>query len=197
MTGKRIGYVRVSTPEQNPDRQLEGISIDKKFIDYASARSTDRPQLQAMLDFVREDDVVIVHSMDRLARNLRDLKNLVDLLVSKKIEVHFIKENLQFFGQDSVEGHNSATSNLLLHLMGAFAEFEYAFIRERQREGIAIAKKKGKFKGKQKKLTQEQVAWLAEQTAQPHKTKSQLARDLNMGHSTLYRYLKEIKEKKL
>lgn len=84
MTGKRIGYIRVSTVEQNPDRQLEKVQLDKKFIDYASAKSQDRPQLQAMLEFAREDDVIIVHSMDRLARNLRDLKELVDELVSRK-----------------------------------------------------------------------------------------------------------------
>ena len=125
MSGKRIGYIRVSTTDQNPDRQLENIPLDKKFIDYASAKSTNRPQLKSMLEFVREDDIIIVHSMDRLARNLKDLKDLVDGLVTRKIQVHFLKENLQFSGE------NSATSNLVLHLMGAFAEFEYAFIREK------------------------------------------------------------------
>ncbi len=187
MSGKRIGYIRVSTVDQNPDRQLESITVDKKFIDYASAKSTNRPQLKCMLEFVREDDIIIVHSMDRLARNLKDLKELVDSLVSKKIQVHFLKENLQFSGE------NSATSNLVLHLMGAFAEFEYAFIRERQREGIEIAKKKGKFKGTAKKLDAEKVEILKRDLL-TRKTKTQIALDLGVSRFTLYRYMDKIKE---
>lgn len=188
MTGKRIGYIRVSTVEQNPDRQLESITVDKKFIDYASAKSTNRPQLRSMLEFVREDDVIFVHSMDRLARNLKDLKDLVDELISKKIQVHFLKENLQFSGE------NSATSNLVLHLMGAFAEFEYAFIRERQREGIEIAKKKGKFKGTTKKLDAAKIE-IMKKDLLTRKTKTQIAIDLGISRFTLYRYMDEIKER--
>lgn len=187
MTGKRIGYIRVSTTDQNPDRQLENIQLDKKFIDYASAKSTNRPQLKAMLDFVREDDIIIVHSMDRLARNLKDLKELVDSLVSKKVQVHFLKENLQFTGE------NSATSNLVLHLMGAFAEFEYAFIRERQREGIEIAKKKGKFRGTTKKLNAEKIEIL-KNDLKTRKSKTQIASDLGISRFTLYRYIQKIEE---
>ena len=115
MTGKRIGYIRVSTLEQNPERQLENIPLDKKFIEYATARSTDRPQLKAMLDFIREDDIVMVHSMDRLARNLIDLRSLVDKMVSNKIQVCFIKENLTFGEKEN------PISMLLLSIMGAFA----------------------------------------------------------------------------
>jgi DNA invertase Pin-like site-specific DNA recombinase len=183
MTGKRIGYIRVSTTDQNPDRQLENVSLDKKFIDYASARSTDRPQLKIMLDFVREDDIVIVHSMDRFARNLKDLKQLVDSLVLRNIQVHFIKENLQFSGE------NSAVSNLVLHLMGAFAEFEYAFIRERQREGVEIAKRLGRFKGGVKKMTREKIEMLKE-LIQTRKSKTLIAKELGVSRFTLYRYLK-------
>lgn len=182
MTGKRIGYIRVSTIEQNPDRQLKGISVDKKFIDYASAKSTDRPQLKCMLDFVREDDVIVVHSMDRLARNLRDLKQLVDDLVSRKIQVHFLKENLQFSGE------TSATSTLILHLMGAFAEFEYAFIRERQKEGIEIARKKGKFKGMKKKLDDDKIE-IMKAELKTNKSKKNIAEDLGISRFTLYRYI--------
>ncbi len=187
MTGKRIGYIRVSTTEQNPDRQLENVQVDKKFIDYASARSTNRPQLMAMLEFAREDDIIIVHSMDRLARNLRDLKELVDLFVKKKIEVHFIKENLQFSGQ------NSATSTLILHLMGAFAEFEYAFIKERQREGIEIAKRKGRFRGATKKLDAEKIEILKKELL-TRKTKSKIAEELGVSRFTIYRYIDKINE---
>ena len=187
MTGKRIGYIRVSTTDQNPDRQLESVQVDKKFIDYASAKSTNRPQLKAMLEFVREDDIIIVHSMDRLARNLKDLKTLVDDLLEKKIQVHFLKENLQFAGE------NSPMANLMLHMMGAFAEFEYAFIRERQREGIEVAKKKGKFKGTTKKLNAEKIEIL-KSDLQTRKSKSQIAQDLGISRFTLYRYIDKLKE---
>lgn len=185
MTGKRIGYIRVSTSDQNPDRQLEGISIDKKFIDFASAKSTERPQLKVMLDFVREDDIVIVHSMDRLARNLKDLRDLVDNLVSKNVQVHFIKENLVFNGADS------PMSILLLSLMGAFAEFEYSFIRERQREGIAIAKKQGRTMGNKRKLNTEQIENLKAQIL-TCKSKTKIAEELGISRFTLYKYLSEI-----
>jgi DNA invertase Pin-like site-specific DNA recombinase len=187
MTGKRIGYIRVSTVDQNPDRQLEGVDLDKKFIDYASAKSTDRPQLKAMLDFVREDDIVIVHSMDRLARNLFDLRKLVDNLVSQKIQVHFIKENLKFDGKDS------PMSTLLLSLMGAFAEFEYAFIHERQLEGIAIAKKQGKFKGGPKKLNAEKIEQMKKEL-KTRKSKSRIAEELGISRQTFYKYLEELKK---
>ena len=184
MTGKRIGYIRVSTSDQNPERQLENIPLDKKFIEYASAKCTNRPQLQLMIDFVREDDIIIVHSMDRLARNLRDLKDLVDKMVSRKIEVHFIKENLQFSAE------NSATSNLILNIMGAFAEFEYAFIKERQKEGIEIAKRAGKFKGAKKKLDEEKIEEL-KKYLQTRRPKTKIAKDLGISRFTLYRYMKE------
>lgn len=187
MTGKRIGYIRVSTVDQNPDRQLENIPLDKKFIDYASAKSTNRPQLAAMLDFVREDDVIVVHSMDRLARNLKDLKELVDNFIAKRIQVHFLKENIQFSGE------NSALANLMLHMMGAFAEFEYAFIKERQREGIEVAKKKGKFRGTTKKLNAEKIEILKQELL-TRKSKSQIAVDLGISRFTLYRYIDKLKE---
>lgn len=185
MSGKRIGYIRVSTFDQNPGRQLEGIQLDKKFIDHASAKSMDRPQLKQMLEFVREDDIVIVHSMDRLARNLHDLRKLVNLLVNQKIQVHFIKENLQFNGTES------PMSNLLLSLIGAFAEFEYAFIRERQREGIAVAKKNGKFKGTQLKLNPEKIE-LLKKRMETRDSKTKIAEEFGISRFTLYRYLERI-----
>lgn len=188
MTGKRIGYIRVSTVDQNPDRQLEGISLDKKFIDYASAKSTDRPQLKAMLEFLREDDIVIVHSMDRLARRVKDLKFLVDYLVEKKIQVQFIKENLIFNSEKSI------TATLVLHVMGAFAEFEYEASRERQREGIEEAKKKGKFKGRKKKLSLEKIEQIKEEM-QTRRTKVSIAQRLGISRACLYRYLEEIEKK--
>ncbi len=188
MTGKRIGYKRVSAADQNPDRQLDGIPLDKVFIDYASAASLDRVKLQIMIEYAREDDIIIVHSMDRLARTVSDLKKLVDDFVSRKINVQFIKENLIF------NGENSSLSNLILHIMGAFAEFEHAFIRERQAEGIEVAKKKGKFLGRKRKITDEQLE-IIKQQLQTKKKRIDIARDFSISAFTLYNYINKMEEK--
>ena len=134
MRGQRIGYVRVSSFDQNPERQLDQVQVDKLFTDKASGKDTQRPQLDALLSFAREGDTVVVHSMDRLARNLDDLRRLVHTLTKRGIRIEFVKECLSFTGEDS------PMANLLLSVMGAFAEFERALIGERQREGIALAK---------------------------------------------------------
>lgn len=185
MPGKRIGYIRVSSIDQNPERQLQGLDLDKKFIEHASAATTKRPQLQAMLEYCREDDVIYVHSMDRLARNLYDLRKLVNDLVSRKIKVVFMKENLTF------DGSENAMSVLLLSMMGAFAEFELAFIRERQAEGIAIAKKQGKFIGRKPKFTPE-IAEKLKEGINSRMTRSELARQCGIGRTSLYTYAKRI-----
>ncbi|WP_223275744.1 recombinase family protein [Paenibacillus elgii] len=129
-----VGYVRVSSFEQNPERQLEQVQIDRLFTDKASGKDTHRPQLEALLAFVREGDVVVVHSMDRLASNLDDLRKIVQDLTKRSVRIEFVKENLSFTGEDS------PMANLMLSVMAAFAEFERALIRERQREEIAPAK---------------------------------------------------------
>src|SRR5476651_1602618 len=126
MTGQRIGYVRVSSLGQNTDRQLEGLQLDRVFTDNVSGKDTERPSLNEMLEFVREGDTVIVHSMDRLARNLDDLRHTVQLLNSRGVAVEFEHEHLTFTGEDT------PMANLLLSVMGAFAEFERSLIRERQ-----------------------------------------------------------------
>ena len=118
MTGKILGYIRVSSELQNTDRQLEGIKTDKTFTDKLSGKNTDRPALNQMLEYARDGDTVIVHSMDRLARNLDNLRKIVKQLNAKQVKVKFTKEALEFTGDDS------AMSNLLLSVMGAFAEFE-------------------------------------------------------------------------
>ena len=134
MKGQRIGYIRVSSIDQNPDRQLEGVEIDRVFIDKVSAKDVSRPELQNLLSFAREGDTIVVHSMDRLARNLDDLRSIVKSQTEKGIQIEFIKEGLTFSGEDS------PMATLLLSVMGAFAEFERALIKERQREGIELAK---------------------------------------------------------
>ena len=187
MTGKTIGYVRVSSPDQNPERQLAGITLDRVFMDMASAKSTlQRPQLQEMLRFVREDDVVIVHSMDRLARNVHDLKKLVKDLNERNVTIKFLKEGLEF------KKDESPLAMLTLHLLGAFAEFEYAFIRERQLEGVAMAKKKGTYKGAVKKLNAEKIEILKTLLNTTRKSKTVIAAELGVSRYTLYRYLVDL-----
>ena len=187
MIGKRIGYIRVSTVDQNPERQLQGVKIDKRFIDYASGSSTDRPQLSALLDYVREDDIILVHSMDRLARSAKDLLVLVESLNRRGIEVHFMKENLAF------KGASDPISKLLLTIMGAVAEFERAIMLERQREGIAIAKKNGRFLGKPSGYTKDVVIGIKEALT-TRKSMSQIAKDLQIGRTSLYKYMRKMKE---
>jgi DNA invertase Pin-like site-specific DNA recombinase len=187
--GKRIGYVRVSTIDQNPERQLEGVELDKKFIDYASGSSMNRPQLESLLEYVRDDDIVIVHSLDRLARSLKDLNKIVDELISRKVSIQFVKEKLIF------NGDSSPMSNLLFSMLGAFAQFERDLIRERLLEGVAIAKKAGKYKGRKSKLTKEKEEKIKEyiQAVKP-KSKNEMARDLGVSRFSLYNYMKKIQQ---
>lgn len=181
--GKRVGYVRVSSVDQNELRQLEGVDVDKKFTDKASGKDVKRPQLQAALDYLREGDVLVVHSMDRLARNLDDLRKIVLGLTQRGVVVEFVKERLTFTGEDN------AMSVLLLNVMGAFAEFERSLIRERQREGIALAKKAGVYKGRKPSLDTERVLELRKRSAAGEK-KASLAREFGISRETLYQYLR-------
>jgi DNA invertase Pin-like site-specific DNA recombinase len=174
-----VGYIRVSSVDQNTDRQLEGQELDKVFTDKASGNDTKRPQLQAALDYIREGDVLVVHSMDRLARNLDDLRRMVLDLTGKGVHVQFIKDSLTFTGEDS------PMSNLLLSLLGAVAEFERSMIRERQREGIALAKKAGVYKGRKRSLTPEQVKEIRRRV-QAGDRKAGLAAEHGVSRQTLY-----------
>ena len=183
MTGKNIGYLRVSTIEQNLERQREGLKLDRSFIDKVSGKSVDRPALQEMLAYVRDGDTVIVHSMDRLARNVDDLRQIVKGLTAKQVRVKFIKEALEFTGEDS------PMSNLLLSVMGAFAEFERTLIKERQMEGIELAKKRNVYKGRKVSLSEEQIILLKEQISFGN-NKSELAKEFGISRETLYKYLR-------
>jgi DNA invertase Pin-like site-specific DNA recombinase len=184
MKGQTIGYIRVSSFDQNEGRQLEKENLDRVFTDKASGKDTNRPQLQELLQFVREGDLVLVHSMDRLARNLDDLRKLVKQLTSKSVSIKFVKEGLTFSHEDE-----SPMSNLLLSVMGAFAEFERSLIKERQREGIELAKKKGVYKGRKPSLTDEQIDKLI-QRAKAGENKSELAKEFGISRQTLYGYIK-------
>jgi len=183
MKGQIVGYIRVSTFEQNTDRQLEGVQLDKVFTDKASGKDTKRPELELLLQYVREGDTVIVHSMDRLARNLDDLRQTVQKLTGQGIRIQFVKESLTFTGEDS------PMANLMLSVMGAFAEFERALIRERQREGIALAKQRGAYRGRKRSLSGRDIAEVRRRIDAGEK-KAKVARDYGISRETLYQYLK-------
>ena len=183
MAVQRVGYIRVSTVEQNHDRQLDGIPLDKVFTDKTSGRDTLRPSLDHLIDYVRDGDAVVVHSMDRLARNLEDLRSLVREFTDRGVRIEFVKEGLVFTGEDS------PMANLMLSVMGAFSEFEKSLIRERQLEGIELAKKRGAYHGRQKALSPEQVYELSRRV-QAGESKSSLASEFGISRETLYRYLR-------
>lgn len=178
-----VGYTRVSTIDQNTERQLDGVEVDKLYTDKVSGKDTNRPQLTAALDYVREGDVFVVHSMDRLARNLEDLRRTVRELTGNGVTVKFVKESLTFTGNDS------PMNTMLLSMLGAVAEFERSMILERQREGIAIAKAKGKYKGGKPKLNDEQVAELKARRANGE-SPSALATEYGVSRATVYNVTK-------
>lgn len=178
-TGQQVGYVRVSTLDQNTERQLDGIEVDKRFEDKASGKDTARPALTEALGYVRDGDTLVVHSMDRLARSLEDLRRTVRELTARGVRVHFVKENLTFTGDDS------PMSTLLLSMLGAVAEFERSMIRERQREGIELAKAKGVYKGRKPALTDEQTVEVLERLAGGEHP-ADLAREFGVSRATVY-----------
>ncbi len=180
---QRIGYVRVSTVDQNTERQLDGMELDRVFTDKASGKDTQRPQLKAALDYVRDGDTLIVHSMDRLARNAEDLLRIVRELTGRGVTVEFVKNHLTFSGKAE------PMAKLMLTMLAAVAEFERDLLRERQREGIAIAKAKGIYKGRKRALTSEQAAELLE-CARSGMPKADLARSYGISRETLYQYLR-------
>ena len=184
MNGQRIGYVRVSSFDQNPGRQLESVQVDRVFTDKASGKDACRPELENLLGYVRDGDTVVVHSMDRLARNLDDLRSLVERINKKGARIEFVKEGLSFTGDDS------PMARLMLSVMGAFAEFERALIRERQLEGIALAKQKGLYKGRKKALSLEKAEALR-QRAKSGEKKAALAREFGISRETIYQYLRD------
>lgn len=183
LKGQRVGYVRVSSYDQNPERQLDGVLLDRTFTDKASGKDMRRPQLQALTAFVRVGDTVIVHSMDRLARNLDDLRRIVRAFTERGIRTEFVKEHLSFSGEDS------PTANLMLSVMGAFAEFERALIRERQREGIALAKQRGVYRGRKPALSKLEIMEVRRRVDLGDK-KAHIARDFGISRETLYQYLR-------
>ncbi|MBV9286525.1 MAG: recombinase family protein [Hyphomicrobiales bacterium] len=181
--GQRIGYVRVSGLDQNADRQREHLDADRVFTDRASGKDAERPKLQELLAYARAGDTIVVHSMDRLARNVDDLRRIVQQQTRRGVRVQFLKEGLTFTGDAS------PMANLMLSVLGAVAQFERDLIRERQREGIALAKRRGAYRGRKKALTDDRAAELRRRAA-AGETKARLARELGISRETLYQYLR-------
>lgn len=186
MLGQVIGYVRVSTVDQNPERQLNairgvGAEPDRWFTDRASGSSTARPALAAMLAHVRDQDTIVVASMDRLARSVVDLDQLVTQLTDRGVTVRFLKEGLTF----QAVGQADPLAIFQLQIMGAFAQLERALIRDRQREGIEAAKARGVYRGRSRRLTAEQVA-AAQVDIAAGVPKAAIARRLGAARQTLY-----------
>ena len=188
---KKIAYVRVSSIDQNIARQKEAIEeyvkIDKWFIDKTSGKDKNRPKLNQMLEYVRKNDTVYIHSIDRLARNTMDLLNIAKDLTEQGIKLHSLKDSFVF--------DNTPSGNLLLTILGGVAEFERAIAKERQLEGIAIAKKNNVYKGRKKiKINKKLFEELYSDYKKGYITQVEFARRLNISRSTLYRRIKKYEE---
>lgn len=185
MTGQQIGYIRVSSEGQNTARQLDGIALDKEFTDKVSGSTKNRPQLEACLNYLRKGDTLHVHSIDRLARNLINLQEIVEGLVVKEVTVKFHHEKLTFTGDDN------PMATLTLQLMGAFAEFERRMTRTRQREGIDAAKKQGKHLGRpglEKSLTGVAMGFKTEGFSV-----ADIAKEMKLSRPSVYKLLSQAK----
>lgn len=191
----KIAYKRVSTVEQNLDRQLEGLSFDKEFIEKISGKDKNRPELANLLVYVREGDYVHVHEISRLARSLGDLKDIVNTILQKGASIKFHKENFTFEPGKA----KSATEDLLFNVLTAFAQFERDLLLERQREGIAIAKQNGTYKGRQSRYSQSDIERLYlrfEDANNTGESKKKIAREFGMCESYAYQLVKKFRQEK-
>ena len=182
-----VGYVRVSTMEQNEERQIEGLKkyqLDKIFEEKISGKNTNRPKLQEMLDFVREGDTIFVHDFSRLARSTKDLLDIIEFLNKKGVHLVSNKENI-----DS----STPSGKLMLTVIGAIYEFERTNLLERQREGIEIAKKNGKYKGR-KKIIVNQDEWdrLFDLYMKRKISKTQMCKEIGCSRPTFYKIWNEM-----
>ena len=192
--GMNVGYIRVSSTGQNTDRQedaLKSMDLDKVFTDKESGATTDRPELKACMDYLREGDTLYIYSMDRLARNLVDLQCIVKDLTGRGVCIKFMKEQLTF-----EQNGGNPMNTLLLQVMGAFAEFERSLIKERQMEGISSAKAKGVKFGRKAKLTPEQKVEIKDRLiSDSFVKKSDLMKEFDISRATFYRLVSSFKQK--
>lgn len=181
-----VAYVRVSSADQNEQRQVEGLqkyNIEKWYTEKVSGKDTNRPELKKMLDYVREGDTIYIHDFSRLARSTKDLLNIVEQLQEKGVHLVSNKENI-----DS----STPTGKLMLTMIGAIAEFERQNLLERQREGIEIAKREGRFKGGQvKQIDEDHFARVYARYSLRQITKKEMAEELKISRPTLDKLLKD------
>lgn len=183
MSHQVVGYIRVSSQGQNAERQLDGVKLDKEFVEVMSGKSAnDREKLREAIEYVREGDTFAVHSIDRLARNLRDLQEIIHELLKKGVAVCFHKEKLFF------TANSEPMAILMLQMMGAFAEFERSMIRSRQKEGIDLAKKNGKKLGRKPKVNKQLEREVTELKNQGTSIR-QIAIKMNLSRATIYKAL--------
>lgn len=183
--GQHVGYIRVSTTDQNTERQLADVQLARTFTDKASGGSTDRPALTDCLAFLREGDTLHVHSIDRLARSLVDLERIVADLNARGVAVRFEKEGMTF-----APGNGSdPMKTLLRQVLASFAQFERAMIRERQREGIEAAKVRGVYRGRKRKLTDAQEAEVRARL-EVGETKTAVAKEFGLTRETIYQIMR-------
>lgn len=182
--GFKIGYIRVSPVDRNSDRQLGSVKVNQTFIENASGKDSGRPELKRMLASVRPGDTVVVHSMDRLARSTTDLLAIVTALADKNVSIQFITEGLTFSGGDS------AVNRSMLALLSGLARFERVIVKERQREGIAMARSKGAYRnhGRKQVIPDETISEIRRRVAAGEQ-KARIARDMKVSRDTLYRYV--------
>ena len=186
--GKNIAYVRVSTVEQNEARQreaLEKYEIDRWFVEKASGKDTNRPKLQEMLEYVREDDTVYVEEFSRLGRSTADLLSIVQRIENAGAKFISTKENFDT---------STPAGRLQMTMMAAIAEFERAMILERQREGIAIAKREGKYKGR-KAVSVPNIGEYYQRYMSRQGTKASIAKELGISRTTLDKLFKQFESK--
>ena len=183
----RVAYVRVSTSDQNEDRQVEALKvhgIERWYIEKISGKNMDRPKLQAMLDYVREGDTVYVHDFSRLARSTKDLLAITEQLQQKGVEFYSDKERIDT---------STPTGKLMLTMVAAIAEFERQTLLDRQREGIALARQKGAYKGRKKVVVNDFGRYFARYMRREI-TKTGIAKELRISRPTVDRLIKEYRE---
>lgn len=191
MVGQQVGYIRVSSLEQNEARQFEairqcGIELDESFVDHTSGKDTKREALENCLKYLRKGDSLYVASIDRLARNLRDLQDIVDQLVNKGVTIRFLKENMTFSPNESA----NPMQKLLLQILGSFAEFERTLIKERQREGIYLARKAGKKIGGGRLVKPEEAEEIR-QRIKAGEPIAQIAKAMHFSRPTIYKWSRQ------
>lgn len=189
MAGADVGYIRVSSVDQNLGRQLDGVHLDKVFEDKVSGGGRNRPGLKLCMDYLREGDTLHVHSIDRLARNLIDLQQIVDVLVGQGVRVEFHKEGMVFDGSSA-----DPLKKLLFQMLGSFAEFERALIRERQREGLEQAKAAGKKLGRPRRADDATIAKIRDEYADGVPA-AKLAKRYDVPRGTIHTWTRDVKRR--